>query len=165
MTSPLRLFADHARGSRWMGVPTPGENQSGAEDVYRERPPLLGRPPPPVGVALPMLADVLCFSRLGRVSPAGRSSGWGHSDSDVLALPRCPALTGAVDAQLPSVIVYRACLQPRSRPGSTPRCELFPKSCSNHTPRFCPSPSSSSLPHSGWVGLKAGTNLTAASHF
>lgn len=44
-----------------MGVPTPGENQSGAEDVSRERPPLLERPPPPVGVALPKLADVLCF--------------------------------------------------------------------------------------------------------
>lgn len=107
-----------------MGVPTPGENQSGAEDVSRERPPLLERPPPPVGVALPKLADVLCFSRLGRVSPAGSSSGWGHLDSDVLALPRCPALSGAVDARLPPVIVYRACLQPRSRPGSTPRCEL-----------------------------------------
>lgn len=142
-----------------MGVPTPGQNQSRADHVSRERPPLLERPPPPVGVALPMLADVLFTSRrqlsrlgafgLGCVGPPALSRPelcGGRAATSSYCLPRLPA------ASLP--------------PGLHPSLRaLFPKSCSNHTPRFRPSPSSSSLPHSGWVGLKAGTNLTAASHF
>lgn len=131
--------------------------------VSRERPPLLERPPPPVGVALPMLADVLFTSRPSQsrrqLSRLG-TFGLGCVGPPALSRPElCGGRAATSSYCLPSLPA--ASLPPGLHPSLR---ALFPKSCSNHTPRFCPSPSSSSLPHSGWVGLKAGTNLTAASH-
>lgn len=90
----LRLSPDQAERVGGGESQHQKRDQPRAEDVSRERPPLLESvipPPSPRGVALPKLADILCLSRLGR-QLFGRGV---HLDSDVFALPRRAALSCA----------------------------------------------------------------------